>query len=45
MAEDFVPMGLNKKLFNRDLVVYLTNLSIFQLHSFNDSSININVKK
>jgi len=45
MAEGFVPMGLNKKLFDRDLVVYLTKLSIFQLYSFNDFSINKNVKK
>ena len=30
MAEGFVPMCLNKKLFDRDFVVYLTKLSIFK---------------
>jgi len=40
-----MPMGLNKKLFDKDLVVYLTMQSIFQLHSFNDFSINVNVNK
>ena len=39
-----MPMGLNKKLFHKDSVVYLTMLSIFQLNSFNDFSINMNVK-
>jgi hypothetical protein len=36
MAGNFVPMGFNKKLFDKGLVVYLIMLSIFQLHSFND---------
>lgn len=45
MAGGFVPMCLNKKLFDKDAVVYLTMLSIFQLHSFNDFSINMNLKK
>jgi hypothetical protein len=45
MAGRFVPMGLNKKLFDKGLVVYLIMLSIFKLHSFNDFSINTNVEK